>query len=217
MKEIIAKRRKELGLTQQQLAEKLNISDKVVSKWETGRSLPDTSLLLPLAEALQIPLQEMMSGNDASAEIKKAADHEANTAYKNTWIVTMAMQLAAAILIVIGRVLWDRINRYEATYSETAVYIPIILGALCEIAAVTFYLVKRNNLLVKYPARTHVDKKHVNLVLYCTYPLVLAVIAAFVALHGLSTSEQLIVLLLSAIAALIPFIVFYVCNKKRKD
>ena len=53
--------------------------------------------------------------------------------------------------------------------------------------------------------------------LYCPYPLVLAVIAAFVALHGLSTSEQLIVLLLSAIAALTPFIVFYVCNKKRKD
>ena len=39
MKDIIATRRKELGYTQQQLAEKLNISDKVVSKWETGGSL----------------------------------------------------------------------------------------------------------------------------------------------------------------------------------
>ena len=38
MKNIISKRRKELGLTQQQLAEKLNISDKVISKWETGVS-----------------------------------------------------------------------------------------------------------------------------------------------------------------------------------
>lgn len=39
MKDIISARRKELGLTQQQLAEKLNVSDKVVSKWETGDSL----------------------------------------------------------------------------------------------------------------------------------------------------------------------------------
>lgn len=38
MKDLIVKRRKELGMTQQQLAEKLNISDKVVSKWETGVS-----------------------------------------------------------------------------------------------------------------------------------------------------------------------------------
>lgn len=45
MKDIIAKRRKELGLTQQQLAEKLNISDKVISKWETGKSLPDTAIV----------------------------------------------------------------------------------------------------------------------------------------------------------------------------
>lgn len=79
MKDIISKRRKELGLTQQQLAEKLNVSDKVISKWETGRSLPDTSMLIPLAEALQIPLNELMSGDDTTIQIDKTAQYAANT------------------------------------------------------------------------------------------------------------------------------------------
>ena len=44
MKDIISKKRKELGLNQQELADKLFVSDKVISKWETGKSVPETSL-----------------------------------------------------------------------------------------------------------------------------------------------------------------------------
>ena len=217
MKDIISKRRRELGLTQQQLAEKLNISDKVISKWETGKSLPDTSMLIPLAEALQISIEQLMGGSGTVAEIDKAASYEANLSYKNSCILTMAIQLVAAILIVVGRVLWDRSVHYEADFSETAVYILITLGVLCEIAAVTFYLIKRNDLLARYPARTDCDKKYINILLSCTYPLLLAVIIVFVALHGLSTTEQLIVLVLSAVIAIVPFAVLFLLNKRRKD
>ena len=58
----IAARRKESGLTQSQLAEKLGITDKAVSKWETGRSMPDLSLFGPLCEQLQITLNELLAG-----------------------------------------------------------------------------------------------------------------------------------------------------------
>ncbi len=217
MKDIISKKRKELGLTQQQLAEKLNISDKVVSKWETGKSLPDTAMLIPLAEALQISINELMNSNDAVAEIDKTTTCAASVSYKNSCIIAMAIQFAAAILIIIGRILWDRIDYYEADLSQSVVYILITLGALCEIAAITFYLIRRNHLLVKYPTRTDYDKKYVNIMLYCTYPLVLAVIITFVALHGLSTIEQLIVLIISAVIAILPFVALFILNKKRKD
>ena len=56
MKDIIVRRRKELGLTQQELADKLFVSDKVISKWETGKSVPDTSILVELANVLGISL-----------------------------------------------------------------------------------------------------------------------------------------------------------------
>ena len=217
MKDIISKRRKELGLTQQQLAEKLNISDKVVSKWETGRSLPDTSLLIPLAEALQISIEELMNHDGSSAKIEKTAQYEANTAYKNTGIITMAWQLVAVILIIAGRWILDRLGD-SGSYSQKPVAdILIVLGALCEIAAVAFYLVRRNHLLLQYPARTDYDKKWINIMLCCTYPLVLAAILFFVALHGLSPIEQLITSLISAGIALLPFAACFIWNQKRKD
>lgn len=57
IKDIILKRRKELNMTQAQLANKLNVSDKVISKWETGRGIPNTYILNDLAKALEISLQ----------------------------------------------------------------------------------------------------------------------------------------------------------------
>lgn len=54
--------REKKRLTQQQLAEKLSVSDKAVSKWETGKGFPDSSLLEPLASVLQVSLPELLSG-----------------------------------------------------------------------------------------------------------------------------------------------------------
>lgn len=53
--------RKEKGLTQRKLADCLNISDKTVSKWETGKGLPDVSLMLPLCKVLDISVNELLS------------------------------------------------------------------------------------------------------------------------------------------------------------
>lgn len=58
----IAERRKALGLTQRQLAEQLSVSDKAVSKWETGRGLPDVLLMPPLCAALGITVNDLLSG-----------------------------------------------------------------------------------------------------------------------------------------------------------
>ena len=57
----IAARRKEKGLTQKQLAEKLGISDKTVSKWECGNGFPEVSLLLPLCDELGITVNDLLS------------------------------------------------------------------------------------------------------------------------------------------------------------
>lgn len=58
----IAARRKEQGLTQLQLAEKLNITDRAISKWETGRSMPDSSIMLDLCEILNISVNDLLCG-----------------------------------------------------------------------------------------------------------------------------------------------------------
>lgn len=61
--EAIKTLREKAGYTQAQLAEKICVSDKTVSKWETGKGYPDISLLEPLSEALKVSVAELLSGN----------------------------------------------------------------------------------------------------------------------------------------------------------
>lgn len=58
----IAESRKLRNLTQRQLADALSISDKTISKWECGKGLPEASLMLPLCEALDITVNDLLSG-----------------------------------------------------------------------------------------------------------------------------------------------------------
>ena len=58
----IAKCRKDAGLTQMQLAEKLDITDRAVSKWETGRAMPDLSVMLELCDILKITVNDLLCG-----------------------------------------------------------------------------------------------------------------------------------------------------------
>lgn len=62
----ISAKRKEQGLTQMQLAEKLGITDRAVSKWETGKSLPDASIMLELCSILKITVNDLLCGEVVS-------------------------------------------------------------------------------------------------------------------------------------------------------
>ena len=60
--QLITELRKEKGLTQKQLAEALNVTDKEVSKWERGLSFPDISMLEPISQTLDISIMELLAG-----------------------------------------------------------------------------------------------------------------------------------------------------------
>ena len=71
----IAQCRKDKGLTQRQLAEAIDVSDKTVSKWECGNGLPEVSLMLPLCEILEISVNELLCGERIQAsEYKNKAE-----------------------------------------------------------------------------------------------------------------------------------------------
>lgn len=76
----IAERRKNQNMTQRQLAESLGVSDKAVSKWETGKSMPDNSLLMELCASLEINVNELLSGEKLSDDnyLGKAEENMAN-------------------------------------------------------------------------------------------------------------------------------------------
>ena len=95
----IAECRKMEGLTQMQLAEKLNITDRAVSKWETGKAMPDSSIMLELCDILKINVNELLSGERIIMEnnnqkneqllldMAKELEQKNKTVWRAMWVI----------------------------------------------------------------------------------------------------------------------------------
>ena len=118
----IAQRRKERNMTQRELAEKLHVTDKAVSKWERGAGCPDISLLEPLAEALELSVDQLLTYQTAPTEPEAAAEPVTSQAVQavldltlaerrvrrmRCWIVALAVPLALIVLTVLYILLRD--------------------------------------------------------------------------------------------------------------
>jgi len=60
--DFIAEKRKERNMSQRELAQYLNITDKAISKWERGLSFPDITILIPLSEVLNVSIYDLLTG-----------------------------------------------------------------------------------------------------------------------------------------------------------
>ena len=113
----IAQRRKERNMTQRELAEKLHVTDKAVSKWERGAGCPDISLLEPLAEALELSVDQLLTYQTAPEEPEAAAEEpvtsqavqavldltleERRARRRRRWFIAMAVTLSLIVLAVV--------------------------------------------------------------------------------------------------------------------
>lgn len=70
----IAELRKKHTFTQLQLAEKLGVSDKTISRWETGKGMPEISILIPLCEILEVSIEELLLGEHLTEDNSKITD-----------------------------------------------------------------------------------------------------------------------------------------------
>ena len=109
----IAESRKKVKLTQIQLAEKLGITDKAISKWETGKSMPDTAIMLQLCDILEISVNELLSGEKISMEntnqkneqllldMSKELERKNKTVWVSMWVIMIISMTAlfAGILV----------------------------------------------------------------------------------------------------------------------
>ncbi len=73
---LLKQKRKELGITQEELAQKLFVTEKAISRWETGRGTPDISLLIPLSEVLNIEISELLNGEENKNEVEQLIEYE---------------------------------------------------------------------------------------------------------------------------------------------
>ena len=121
----IAGKRKALGMTQKQLAEKLNMSDKSVSKWERGICLPDVSVYMELCEILGISINEFLAGEDIDAENveKKSEDNiiqvtkDSKKKQKNLKsILAVVTTFAVIMVLVLGAVFVHKVMQPKNNY-----------------------------------------------------------------------------------------------------
>ena len=110
----IAERRKAQGLTQVRLAERLHVTDRAVSKWETGRAMPDSAIMLALCDILGISVNELLCGEKITTEgdnqnndrlllgMAKELEQKNKTIWTSMWVIMIVSMTAlfAGIFLV---------------------------------------------------------------------------------------------------------------------
>ena len=102
---LIAQRRKQRALSQAELAERIHVTDKAVSRWETGRGMPGLDSLEPLSKALGLSVSELLSGRELTQEeLPKAAGGQIMESMKRelTWKWLAWAAMAAVMVLVLG-------------------------------------------------------------------------------------------------------------------
>ncbi len=122
--DFIAGRRRELGLTQAQLAARLHLTDKAVSRWERGVGLPDLATLEPLAAALEVSLAELMTARRQPQPLPEAEEAAAQT-------LALARQSRSAG----QRALWWTCAACLGLFGAVAVFLVWVLAVSGPVAA----------------------------------------------------------------------------------
>ncbi len=133
--------RKTKNLTQEQLAEKLNVSGRTISRWETGNNMPDISLLVELAEFYDVSIPEIIDGERKSdsmeKEVKEVAEKMSDYAeaeketiiknIRNLSIISACALVVYFLLEITGAVTQNVIFETAHLYCETLVFVTTLL------------------------------------------------------------------------------------------
>ena len=136
--------RKEKGITQEQLAEKLGVSGRTISRWETGKNMPDISLLVEIAEFFDVSIPEIIKGERKSEYMKNETKEVAETmsdyakaekeqlikSFRNMSIIGLIALLVYMVLRETG--VYDRNIFLQYTYgiSESLIYVTVLMFPL---------------------------------------------------------------------------------------
>ena len=139
----IAACRKRANLTQMQLAEKLNITDRAISKWETGKAMPDTAIMLELCDILGISVNELLSGEKIDMEnndqknkqllldMAKEIETKNKTIWTSMWaIMIVSMTALIAGIFVAGFLIPEGVWQLITVLGLCVVFLPLCFYAL---------------------------------------------------------------------------------------
>ncbi len=139
----VAERRKELKMTQKDLAAKIQVTDKAVSKWERGLGFPDINTIEPLANALNVSIIELMKSEEKAENVSMSeavvmdvldiADKEVQKKQLRILIILLVTSFLCALAELLQSINW---NAKELAMSATIPYTAIIPGFVAIIVGV---------------------------------------------------------------------------------
>lgn len=141
---LIKTKRKEKNLTQHELAEKLNVTEKAISRWETGRGTPDISLLIPLSKELGLSTNELLNGEENIEEIVNYIDNNKKIKNKTPLIISVIIYSITLILYLSYLKVEYGMSKLQISYKGELVFntIFIILIAISNKILGTYYVDK---------------------------------------------------------------------------
>ena len=136
--------RKEQGITQEQFAEKLGVSARTISRWETGNNMPDISLLSEIADYYDVGIPEIIAGerksDEMNEEVKEVADAMSDYAgeekaklvksIRNLSIIGLIALIIYMVLGETGAYERNTLFRYAYGYSEALIYVTVVMFPL---------------------------------------------------------------------------------------
>lgn len=154
----IKAKRKELNLTQEELAEKLFVTEKAVSRWETGRGTPDISLLIPLSKALKVEISEILNGEENKKnknDIEKLIEYNELTKKSkfNFKIKLIILLYVLSILFFLSYLRVEYNPNIELNY-----FIRLFLVVISSILIIIGNRIYANNYVEKIEDKMKVDK-----------------------------------------------------------
>ncbi len=154
----IAELRKEKKLTQKELAEKINVSDKAVSRWETGKGYPDVTSLASLSEYFDVSVNELLAGKRLTVEdIKETADEnlisvfeqvQKNKKQQNLQVAiytSVLIVILLPVLIIIGKELFVSMSTQILTENIISAVISTVVGVVLLIVGI---LIRKGNVSI---------------------------------------------------------------------
>lgn len=131
--EFIAKLRKDKGLTQEQFGDKMGVTNKTVSRWETGKYLPPADILLLMSELFDVSINELLAGQRLSDdEYKQTADNNLTEALRSSSFTTK-----------------DKIDFFKKKWLKDHIFIMIVIG-ICILGVLAASIILQNPILCSF-------------------------------------------------------------------
>lgn len=214
---IISSARKEKGLTQIQLAEMLNVSNRAVSKWENGDGFPDITLLPEISKSLELTIDELLTGvkpEPVIMEVEKTPNINEEKKSRAKFLISEIIAFSLALASnIIGGVLELKLFSVRPFYVFIEVYLLVLCLILFTVSLIIFFTG-----FVKYSSEIdEIKNSHLSeIYLFTVFSIIMPFFALFRILHWYSL-PAFYIYILSCIIILVSFTIFIYKKRKHKN